>query len=403
MMSAKDLFIRFREKCLTGVPFLAAAMWCFWEPDYYKVKLGTADRICDAGAVLFLFLIFVFFLSERHEGMYRFFGALLLMAAIMTAATVFRSGAGEELRKCLKYIWPIAGTVMLTELSLKRGAQNPLTAFYAVFWIQTAVNTFTIFFYEHGLYLSEDREAQFFLGQKNLFIMTILPGLCLGLLLLIRSGRRMTADYALFLVFSVVSVVRVWSASSLIGLFVFALTAFFLLKMVPGAPIGLRPFIGIWALLFTAIVVFKMQYLLEPVVVHILHKDMSFSGRIGLWDRLLKEIARSPLIGYGVETTGNFRVHAEAYTNLHFVHSHNYILELLMKGGFLLLAAFVWLLLETAKKLDKGLHTKEAKVLLSALFAFFICFVGDCYEMRTPFYMLLAIAAMIDRLAPEGT
>ena len=382
--------------------FVSLAAWSFWEPDYIKVRLSYLDRIFDIASVLFLLLLLVFFLTERHEETRNYLVLLVVMAGVMTASTVFHSGSGEQLKKCLKYIYPITGAVLLTEMAVRRNAEKAVRAFYAVFWVQAVVNAFSVFVYENGLYVGPDGEAQFFLGQKNLFIMTILPGLCLGYAALVMSGKRMTWDYLVFLALSAASILRIWSASSIVGIFLFA-AGILLSKFVrKNFLFSVKTSAAVWAAGFIAIVVLKMQSLLEPVVVHVLHKNMTFSGRIGLWERLMGEITKSPFIGYGVETARQFRAHAEANTNLHLIHSHNYILELLMKGGVILLAVFVLLLLEVSKKLDPLLDTKEARGIAVTLFAFFICFIGDCYEMRTTFYIILTFAVCAGYLPGKG-
>lgn len=376
-----------RKICLNNIWFLFAAFLLFWEPDYIKAQLYWVDKIFDAGNLLFLLLILVFYVMGRKIS--RFDIALFAMGAILLGSTLFHQHLSPEVWKCAKYMWPILAVVLLTEMAAGENPKALVRAQYYMCYFQIAANFLSVVFFPQGLYRGSDNEPQFWLGNENVFIVTILAGLCVGYLDVLRRKKKMTWDYALFFVLSLVPVLLVWSATSMIAMTVL-LAAFVCSLCIRWKWLYmLKTYMAVWCAGFFGITIFRLQYLLKPIIVGLLHKRLNLTSRTKVWNKVIKAIKKSPVYGYGVES-------AEAFSERlggdpHRVHAHNYILELLMKGGALLLIAFLALLFITAQKLDRCIQHKEAKVISISLLAYFIAFIGDSFEMRTLFYMILAL------------
>ena len=364
------------QQFLVGLPgspvFVCVGLWTFWEPDFIKARTGILDTLFDAGAVFYLLFGMVYFMiwgrQRQHKAMRKYHCTLLAMAFIMCTSTLLHSGLHLQMWKCLKYIYPIVGSVLLLEEAMFEDETNAFRAVYWMCWVQIVVNCLTVFLCPNGLYTGTDNERQFLLGNENVSIMTILPGLCAGYMLLLKKGRKISWDYAVYVLAGVASVVKVWSVSSLIGIICFC---------IPFAAAFFIP----WDFLFTMGV---------GVIVGVFHKNLTLTRRTLLWEKLIEAIGKSPVIGYGVETAEQFS--ARVSGDMHWVHAHDYYLELLMKGGVLLLGVFLLLLIVTACSLDPLIARKEAKIQSGTIFAYLICFIGDCYEMRTTFYMILTCA-----------
>lgn len=380
---------------LSGSPiFVCIGLWTFWEPDFIKARTGIPDTLFDAGAVIYLLFDMAFFMmrgrQRQHKAMRKYHCALLAVAFIMCASTLLHSGLHLQMWKCLKYIYPIAGSVLLLEAAMFEDETNAFRAVYWMCWVQIVVNCLTVFLCPNGLYTGTDNERQFLLGNENVFIMTILPGLCAGSMLLLKKGRKISWDYAVLVLACIASVVKVWSVSSLLGMLCFfiPLAAAFIIPWDLLFTVG----VGIAAAFagFVTMVLLRLEYLFAPVIVGVFHKNLTLTRRTLLWEKLIEAIGKSPVTGYGVETAEQFS--ARVGGDMHWVHAHDYYLELLMKGGVLLLGAFLLLLIVTACSLDPVIARKEAKIQSATIFAFLICFIGDCYEMRTTFYMILTCA-----------
>lgn len=389
-----SLGIRLKKRCLNSFWFLFAAYMLYWEPAWIKTQIFWADKLFDAGNLLVLLVILYFFFSDREISGFDI--ALLSMGIVLLGSTAFHQRELANIWKCLKYLWPVGAVCMLTETGMRENPWLVIRAQYAMCWFQIAVNTVTVVLFPGGLYKGGDGERQFWLGNENVFIMTILAGLCVGALDVLRRGRRFAADYLLFCMFSVVSVVLVWSATAIIGLMVF-FGALLCTGIIRWDPLyRMRNGIAIWLAGFCGITIFRLQFLFEPLIVGVLHKKLTLTSRTRVWDYVMERVKLSPVWGYGVESAEQFSGYMGG--NPHWVHAHNYILELAVKGGGVLLALFAVLLCLTAAKLDRHIARQGAKVFSIGLLAFFVVFIGDCFEMRTLFYMILASAYSCDAL-----
>lgn len=52
--------------------------------------------------------------------------------------------------------------------------------------------------------------------------------------------------------------------------------------------------------LFVSIVYLRNSDFLEPIIVGMLGKDMTFTNRLEIWDNSIKAIGNKPLLGYGI-------------------------------------------------------------------------------------------------------
>lgn len=389
---------KIRKACLGNFWFLLTGFFLLWEPAYIKTQLYWVDKLFDVGSLLLLMLVLVFYAGRRK--ITSFDWALLAMGVIMSGSTLFHQGLSPELWKCAKYMWPILLAVLLTEMGAEENPDGLIRAQYVMCFVQVAANFLSVALCPAGLYRGSDNEPQFWLGNENVFIITILAGLCAGYLSVLRRKKKMSWDYVCFFLLSLGCIIPVWSATGLIAMTVFALAfgCSFLLKW--RWLYMLKTYIGVWCAGFFAITIFRLQFLFKPIIVGLLHKKLNLTRRTKVWNKVLKAVKKSPVWGYGVESAQAFSERLGG--DPHRVHAHNYILELLMKGGALLLIAFAALLFLTARKLDGCIKSREAKVISITLLAYFIAFIGDSFEMRTLFYMVLALGFCCEKLLEGG-
>lgn len=79
----------------------------------------------------------------------------------------------------------------------------------------------------------------------------------------------------------------------------------------------------------------KTEYFIQ----HVLHKDLTFTLRTNIWTRSKQLIERRPVIGYGEHDDKWYQLELEGLT------THNLVLHVLLKGGWLALSAFILLLI----------------------------------------------------------
>ncbi len=380
-----------REKCFNSYWFYFLAAVLFWEPDFIKQQVRVVDRLFDAGNVAMLLLLVVFYGMALRELVNRYDLTAALLGLVLIVSTIHYSGIGPNLWKCLKYEWPIAAMILLIEQGARTKPQKMIRAFYHMYYINIVINFVLSMIFREGLFTEIDHEAQHWLGNENVFIVSMLAGLCCGYLDVLRRGKKITADYLILHVLCIMQLVWMWSVTSMLGIACY--TALLALAWVvhSGWFYSLKLYSFLWVCAFFFFTVFQLhKKTLKWLITGIFHKSVSLSKRTKLWRRILKRIRKRPILGYGVLSPDDFRKMTR-YSNKHWVHAHNYILELLIRGGVMAVGVFAALVLWTSQELKKLHYTMPARVISITLCSYFVIFCGDCFEMRTPFYVILTL------------
>ena len=395
----RQMIQKARQRLLGNEIFLVIAFCLLWEPDFIKVRNGLSDDIFDAGTVLLGALLLLFAIEGIRRLVTGANLSFLALGTVLTLSTLIHSGISTELVKCLKYVAPAALIILLVELGCQTDAYRTVQAFYIMCFLNVLINVVSMQLAPGGMYLGHEGEPQYWLGNENVFIMTVLAGLGAGYVNVWQRGKRMSADYLAYLVACVLCV-RL-SVTSILGLACFL--AFFLLHFLTKARWPFDPFLHQalgWGA-FWGIVVFRVHYYFSFLIVDVFHKDLTLTNRTKLWRRVIRQFWQSPVLGYGVRTAEAFRK-SLGKKNEHWIHAHNYCLDLVNKGGVLAVTAYGAGLLFVAWEMRKNLHKEGVRVLAAAILSYLVIFVGDCFEMRTPFYGILALAACSSLLLPRG-
>lgn len=166
-------------------------------------------------------------------------------------------------------------------------------------------------------------------------------------ILCLRFSRAWLINIIPLIVVSVLTVLLVGSMTS-----AFCMLLFILFCLVPSKKmqkIGIVAFF-VFYLLFQFIVCFSGEGLQNnPIAVYIvediLGKDMSFTYRTTMWDAAGKLFAESPLWGYGWVDNDWYLANLSSLAK----GPHNFIYSILINGGLILAALFVWICYETWK------------------------------------------------------
>ena len=114
------------------------------------------------------------------------------------------------------------------------------------------------------------------------------------------------------------------------------------------------------------------------VIQNLLKKDLTLSGRSGIWDAIVVAIARKPLFGYGnLEGTSIVTITNDRYG----VNAHNMYLWCLFRGGIFNLASLLILLGLTIKGLSNKLQTYVVSYLSWALFCLMIYWLVEALSI----------------------
>ena len=194
--------------------------------------------------------------------------------------------------------------------------------------------------------------------------------------------NRMLLNLLLISVVSFVTVVFMGSMTSAVGI---GLMLFFIAFSKLGiSRLALKIFF-IVVLLFNFILIYMQMELDNSYVTwfveDILRKDMSFTDRARVWFEAVELISESLWFGYGIQPPDWFDYH------FNVLSAHNFILAMLLKGGFVLLGIFVGIIVVCIRTANKFV-TPANTLLQFGCCSFLLMMTMESYSMMFVFYYL---------------
>ncbi len=130
-------------------------------------------------------------------------------------------------------------------------------------------------------------------------------------------------------------------------------------------------YIGFYYASFIGIIVFNIHHLFSFLIVDILHKDITLSGRDPVWTKFKGEIVKSPILGIGYQQDSLwFPPHGKSKGK--YLYAHNHILQELYNGGIVMYLIYIWFVILPAKKLWKNKDNSLTKVFSSIILAILV-------------------------------
>lgn len=323
---------------------------------------------------------------------------LLLMLYLLYALPVvlqedFENLSGSDSLNLFKII----AAIMIVEAYVSQGYGRVLARglVYGSLFLLAANLLITFVLNPGGLYndFSNGVYGECFLGNKNTVRNPLLVGFACSLVLDALNRMRTSRRTIVLIVAGLINLALVWSATALV---VFAAAcALYFLSLI-GVKIPSIKALGIAAAAsWFVVVVFRRIDIFQHLVVDVLQKDMTFSGRTTMWDCAFDAISQSPFLGQGL---GSYL----AYWNvnnpfLQVPHCHNAFVDAMYKGGVLSIIILVTIIVIACARLQR-IENRQIKVALTITIAAFL-FMGIFGELLNPCFMsVLAIAACSNKL-----
>lgn len=247
----------------------------------------------------------------------------------------------------------------------------------------------------------------YFFGPDNWFMYLCIPAVCVGLLYLrvrwargnrplgvLRAGCLIAASYT--------CVLLQWPATAVAALA--GLAVVLLVGLIPGVrycvtfPVVLVG--GIAADL--AVSVFRVMETVPAVsdlIQNVLKKNVTLSGRDGVWDGFWQLIDGHWLTGIGMPK-GGYPVQERFYD-----HMHNVPFDLLIQGGIPALLLFLAVVLLVGWVLTRHAKTPSAKIMTAAMAALFLMGISEVCR-QAAIYLLIPLAyharRMEEACAPQA-
>lgn len=294
-------------------------------------------------------------------------GSLLIFLALDCVVTTINYGNISQMY--VNAITLFAMMIMFMSAA-ENGSYKFVKVASTILEILIVINFITIVLFPDGLYNFTSVNHHYFLGSRNVMMRTIFPGICFSILRSKIEANKLSLRTIMVMIAAGASLVLVWSATALFSYALFCiLLLIFQIKDIPKWFTVKMCYIFSVAV-FLIIVVFKLQNLFSFIIVDVLQKDTTFTGRTILWDAAMFNIAQSPIVGYGLENLQT--IAAKLYRYTEYDSCHNLFLDLLYQNGIIGFALISVLFVSVEKKIDNNTSKKYRMIFTLFIFAYSI-------------------------------
>ena len=322
-------------------------------------------------------IVVIYFFSKTKFSMITI--AISLVQIVFIFSTIMNNG---NIVSCFNFSISIIMLCMLIELCMYTDVLCLLDSLITIMAIITTINFVTVIMAPKGYYAPN----LWFIGGRNTgFGTTIFPYMTFLMLKSHFLYEKMNASVIFFMILNTVSIVIVWSAGNIVGAMMFMFFIFFLYKKNNYKITNYISYVLFNIIYFFGIIIFRFQNYIAFVIVDLLKRDLTFSYRTLIWDRVLEWIALRSIIGNGIEYVEISR------SKILFESTHNFYLQTLYSGGFIAITLFVVILILMGKKLIVYKKSEFSNILSFAIFVILILMQNDSYLGIRTFYIIFVI------------
>ncbi len=349
----------------------------------YLARIPSVDLIFDVlRGTSFLIIVFWYGIKRKPVSI------IIVLAAVWRAFLVYSTYVHEgEVYNCLVMSFSIMSVILLYDVAYKSEKTTFISAQLFCFELIIYINLLTEILFPEGLYTEIStivHTKNWFLGYYNNHSQYFIPALMFAWLNWANSGKLFRSILLTAAIY--VSAVLAWSGGVLLSLACMTLVFLFFKNRTK-----ILNYYVYWSghiIFFFSVYIFHIHEWFHWLLVDILGKMGSLTSRIMMWERTLKLIGRSPIIGYGMQ---NVYTRAAELHYAHGVHAHNMLLEQLYQGGVIGLMLWVIVIIVSGRKLIKYGYTMESKIISTAFLGW--CVATLVEPFTTPFLMGMFVIA----------
>lgn len=355
----------------------------------YLEKLPTLDMIYSSLRTMIFPILCLQYIQKKVHWNILYTLLLLYFGVILYSSLIHHS---ESLVPLISLGMTSASLLLCMAIGSKRNFNLTLKIFRNVFSIYVLLNFIFIILYPDGVWMDtigtttlEEVGRYIIGGNYNQMGASMLCASVVNSVYYFQTGKG-KALLILIIVISVTSLFIVGSKTSLVGILLFSI--FLMLKNSKVKVLSLNAFI-VFYFVFQILAVFMLSDLSNNsiaryIVEDVLQKDMSFSSRTNIWFRTAIAVAESPLLGYGLQEPEWNQLYING------VSTHNYIYSVLMKGGFVLLACLVFIIISVMRRERKY----RSLASITALFGLWILLFMMIMEVYNIIYIVFLLGLL---------
>ncbi len=368
--------IRINRKSIRLVIFYILMLFSYFQFDslnYLFTPLLAVYKIFHY--ISFLIILFLFIKNKKFSKIIVY---MLVYLAILFFTSILN---GQQVSQVINYAAPIVSLCLITDYGIRNHTKEYLTALAIILNLLIIINFATIILYPSGMYINSTGYKQnWILGYKNSHILYLLPCVVVNFILSFKNKEKLNVKSYIIFAICFISILSVNSSTGIVGIMIILLYLIFRkyfdrIKLING-----YSSLFIYLLSFGSIMILKVQNLFKFLIVDILKKDLTFTGRTYIWDSVLKCIKIHPLIGYGNVTY---------QYNKYIFTTHNVILDVLYRSGIVGFLTYILILFEACGKLYKNRKDEVSRFLSIILLVYFVMMLTEAYNINYYFFILV--------------
>lgn len=374
--------------------FIALVFMVLFKPTIISQMPGLEklDSITDIFKIAVLFVLLLWFVCF-YQRVSLFFVTLTVLQAWRIICTLYNGGNYTSL---FLTIFNALAIALVVEMGLKTDPDALLDGATFMLGVYALCNFATILMHPNGMYAYNQYTENYFFGYRNNMVMMILPAMIFSVVRSLKYYNRLSKSSVIIIISSIISVAIAFSANSAIGMTIMAVVIIMTVVGLMPKVFNIATYIIINAFYFFGIIVMRVQEYFAFIIVGLLNRDLTFTGRTEIWDKALRAFMESPIFGVGEITS------SESKALIGATHAHNYYLDLLYKSGIFGLVLFIAILVMCGLALYKTRKNGKIPFFVSgALFAFMIMLQNEAYYNIYYYFSVLALAAFISYALPQ--
>lgn len=321
---------------------------------------------------------------------------IYLLMSLWLMFCTFCNGTSDDIYECCFVAISNIGMVCFINYAICKDIASCLKSMYVTYTLLLLANFLYMVVHPMGYNLNEWTlygRGYYLFGHQNTTITYVLPAICIALISY-KKGIIKKWQMLVTVLVSIGSIVKIFSATSLVGLVVFFGVLVLLQRDIINKCLKAGWAIWIGTGTCVGIVFFNIQTkgMLADFIVNVLHRTTTLTSRTVIWEKALALIKNNLLIGIGYKVNTTFQ------NLIHGSSAHNEYLFMLLQGGVILLAFFYLFFIVSKKTLEKYSTTYVSRVFVALYFSLFIQFLTETHMHRiAPLLALIGCADIMIR------
>lgn len=316
---------------------------------------------------------------------------IILIELIVLFSTLFNHGS---LGNAFYNIISILYVALLIDWCVKNKLAVPMIKSMMLHLeLCTYINLFTLLIGPNGFFyrshIAYGTTQEWLLGSDHYFVIWAIPSFLISWIYKEYTGNTVRS-YLLIIMTGLTQLIR-GSTTGLVGVAIF-----FAWLLLPVLRRIITPFRGMIVISFLclSIVILQQSDFLNPIIVGVLGKDMTYTNRLGIWNNAIQAILTRPLTGYGIlyneQTVDLLGVFSNGFRWEGAVHCHCQYLQVAFESGITGLILYMVSIVSALLKSHRCKNKNLSQSAMVCIFILGIISITEVYEYPL-MYMLFIL------------